>query len=424
MTVRSYFELLRRSWRVLSGCLFASLLVATVAFICAPREYESRTTFYVSSPSSANAGAGAVYSVSKLPSLAALASSDFMATQVTSTTGVNLTRQQISQRISATTNVARVHVIVAVRDTDRQRAELISSAIAREFDHVVNKVENTEKLQHLRVTMTSGPTAPTQVAPKLRMFLLSGIGVGFAVGLLWTWGIALLDKKVRSASDLSRASQLPLLAEAEHFDAHPERLLVDAPRSTAADTIRLIRAQVASPGDNGTKVVAVSSAASGDGKSTLATSLALAWAESGERVVLVDADLRKRGLAPLLGLQESPGVSDLLAASQEVQVQHWEGIDVVPAGSPLEQPGSYLSGAGFTALLAKLTMAYQRVVLDTAPILPLPDALDCVTRSDRVVLVARVNLSELDDIERAVQLLSAVDVPVVGAVLVADRSPQ
>jgi polysaccharide biosynthesis transport protein len=180
------------------------------------------------------------------------------------------------------------------------------------------------------------------------------------------------------------------------------------------------------PIDSRPRVLLVTSALPGDGKTTVTTNLALALAHAGRRVLLIDADLRGGRIAAALALGVAPGLSEVLSGS--VQAAHAaqifrrlaEGagvLHVITAGGPTTAPARLLASTRSAELISWARENYDIVLLDTPPVTSIADATVLAPLSDGVMLVARSGTTVRDAIEFAVEQLHIVRAPVLGGVL-------
>jgi capsular exopolysaccharide synthesis family protein len=175
----------------------------------------------------------------------------------------------------------------------------------------------------------------------------------------------------------------------------------------------------------------VVSAAPAEGKTTIAKNLAATAADMGTRCLLVDADLRKPVVSDLLGLERSVGLSGVLVeadtvedAVRQVKVEglpvpgaadRW--LDVLPAGEVPPNPTELLESRAMGLLLASARDQYDLVVIDTAPLGIVPDAIPLIGAADGVVVVSRVGVSSRDSAEHLRDRLMSLNAPVLGIVI-------
>jgi capsular exopolysaccharide synthesis family protein len=169
------------------------------------------------------------------------------------------------------------------------------------------------------------------------------------------------------------------------------------------------------------RCVIVTSAILGEGKTTLASQLAVRCSNAGATTLLIDADLRRPSLGRLLNVTDGPGLSDVLRgdATLEEALVHLPqiGCTLLPAGQPDTNPARLLLGRKLGPMIEQLRVSYEVVIIDTPPVLPVPDALTLGRFADGAVLATRFDASRMRLVERAHSLLLSTGIPVLGAVL-------
>jgi capsular exopolysaccharide synthesis family protein len=225
---------------------------------------------------------------------------------------------------------------------------------------------------------------------------------------------------------------LPLLGTLPVFQT-PGRPLLAGPGSADADCagvfadcVDAARARLVYAGrERGVRVVLVTSAVGGEGKTTLATNLAVSLARTGRKTVLLDGDMRRPAVHNYFGLLMGFGFSELLRGQARLgdalQPSGVEDLWVITAGQGDESSSRALARAAWSSLLTQLREQFEFVVIDSAPVLPLVDSLLLAQQSDAVILSARRLVSRMTSVEAARQRLQEVGVPVLGVVLTAAR---
>jgi protein-tyrosine kinase len=194
-----------------------------------------------------------------------------------------------------------------------------------------------------------------------------------------------------------------------------------APQSLAAEQYRSLRTRI-KRAENGRNVrtIVVTSPNKGDGKSLTASNLAVTMAqEFQQRVLLVDADLRRPAIHKLFGFQEGPGLADVLMGAAELNQVLIEVPDyhftLLPAGSLPSHPAELLGSAAMRRVLDTLRTRFDRVLIDMPPVAPLADLHIVAPMADGVLMIVRAGVTPKPAIERA---LSGLDVSkVLGLVL-------
>lgn len=201
----------------------------------------------------------------------------------------------------------------------------------------------------------------------------------------------------------------------------PRLVAALAPQAEAAERYRLLRTRIKRAEQGRTiRSILVTSPSKGDGKSLNAANLALTMAqEFHQRVLLVDADLRRPAIARLFGLSESPGLTEVLlgVADLEGSLVHLPDLrlTILPAGTPSAQPGELLGSSAMRRTLDALRGRFDRILIDMPPVAPVADVHVLSPLTDAVLMIVRAGSTPKPAIERA---LSGLDISkVLGLVL-------
>jgi capsular exopolysaccharide synthesis family protein len=254
--------------------------------------------------------------------------------------------------------------------------------------------------------------------------MMGGLFCPAALLILWD----LRTRRINSANDLSEGLQLQVIGSVPLIPAKViRRLGSPSPRHRAwhlrlTESVDGIAARLLHKADvEQCRVIMVSSATSGEGKTTLATQLALSLARTGRQVVLVDFDLRRPSFDEVFGVPLSPGVSEALRKesdiAESVHPNVGDNLAVVTAGRWNRQALAALSNGGVAAMFKQLRESFEFVVVDTSPILPIADARFVSKFVDTVVLSVFRDVSEASKIQAACDILSAFGVRSVEAVI-------
>jgi capsular exopolysaccharide synthesis family protein len=282
------------------------------------------------------------------------------------------------------------------------------------------------------------PSTPTSPKP-LRDTTAAAV-IGFLLGLGLAYGRSLLDRRLRDPSEVEEVFGYPVLGRlrGEVFghtgslkDAQTPKLGPLEPID--GESFRMLRENVRYLAvDRDLRTIVVTSAVPEEGKSTVAACLAMANAAAGNRTLLVECDLRRRVLAGRFGIAEAPGLSDYLAGrnapSDILQLVPVPGADTangsgppslvcITAGSPPPRPADVLSSERFAGFLEKVGSAYDRVIIDCPPLLPVADTLEIVPHIDCVLMCVRLNRTTRDQAQAAHAALERLPGRPVGLVL-------
>lgn len=207
------------------------------------------------------------------------------------------------------------------------------------------------------------------------------------------------------------------IVEAETYEPAiaPKVVTLSQPNHPAAEQYRVLRYRLECLAKAGIKALAFTSAQSGEGKTTTAVNAALALGKGGRnRVVLVDADLRRPGVHSMLGLRANKGLTDVVAGRASIDDCLWRfGADelyVLPAGTPPDDLSATLYDPRMGDLMAALKQRFDFVVVDTPPVLPLADVPTLSRDLDGVVMVVRANHSPKELVNAAIDALYGVTV--------------
>jgi polysaccharide biosynthesis transport protein len=292
------------------------------------------------------------------------------------------------------------------------------------------------------------PNVPVLPRPSLNLAL--GAAVGLLIGLALALGRELLDRSVRDAEDAEREFGLPSIGSlpdvgsraglaALYYGGYsrpedakqersaeseivPELLVHHYPKSAAAEAARALRTNLllASP-DRPYKTLLVTSPNPAEGKTMVAASIALAMSQAGQRVCLVDCDLRRPRIHNIFGRPIDPGVTVAMldlsrlddALSETVAPNLW----VLPSGPTPPNPADLMHSEAFGRLLAALESRFDRVVIDSPPVCVVTDSVILSARVDATLLVVRSQRTRRDSARRALRALSDVGGNVSGFIM-------
>ena len=170
------------------------------------------------------------------------------------------------------------------------------------------------------------------------------------------------------------------------------------------------------------RCVLITSAVGGEGKTTLAAQLAARCGNAGMSTLLIDSDFRRASLCKLLDVPpEGPGLSDVLkdeATIDEVAIPVQGGtFYLLPAGTPIQDTSRLLQSPKFGQLMSQLRQHYDLIIIDSPPVLPVPDALILGRWADGAVIAARYDISRFPQVERARRQLDNAGIAVLGTVI-------
>jgi succinoglycan biosynthesis transport protein ExoP len=318
---------------------------------------------------------------------------------------------------------ARRDDLTASLSTRLDPLEVQRSAYQRQLEDIEVSAGLAQTSGSRLLTAAKAPTTP--VSPKPVQNALLALIVGGILGVVVAFVRDSLDERIRDASDLERAAPgLPVLtAVPEVRETQTSHVSVrDDSMSAAAEAYRSLRTSVKFASlDNPTRIIQVTSAVPGEGKTTTAANLAEAFAQGGERVALVGCDLRRPAVHHRFGSEVSPGLTNVLLGDESlayaVNPIH-DGLYLLPAGSLPPNPSELLSSSRTEAVIHSLAEEFDVVILDCTPILPVTDALAMSRIVDSTLLVVDIRTTKRKVVHQAIERLTQVSAPITGLVLI------
>ncbi|MGH9124820.1 MAG: polysaccharide biosynthesis tyrosine autokinase [Acidimicrobiales bacterium] len=271
------------------------------------------------------------------------------------------------------------------------------------------------------------PSTPTKPHPKRTA------AEGLAVGIVLAFGLAFLvdylDNRVRGQDDLVHVTGgLPVLGLIPPTpgwrDGRVARVIsVEDPAAEVSEAYRRLRTSIQFLAlDRSLKTIQVTSPWKSEGKTTTVVNLAVTLARSGQRVIVVDCDLRRPRIAEFFHLSSRVGFTSVLLGdaplSRALQpVEGVEGLRVLPAGVAPPNPSELLSGKRTREILERLAADADCLLIDSPPVLPVSDAAVIAGLVDGVLVVVNDNSTKRKQLQRAMELLTQVGSTVAGLVL-------
>jgi len=309
----------------------------------------------------------------------------------------------------------------ALPETERKIAEIAREVRAnlKIFDFLVEK-EREAQLARASTLATvrridEAFKPGRRESPKLFVQALLGLMVGVFVAVLFCFFLGYLDRSIRSPQLLVEQTGLPLYAAIPSFRSVRGRslrglkgMLVtrDRPASMLAEAYRTLLTNLRFASlDAPVRTLAITSALPSEGKTVTLTNLAVAAASLGDRVIIIDADLRRPATHKHFGVERSPGLSELLSGGiglgECMRDTDVENLWTIPAGKSVSNPGSLLHSEGFDMLLEQLRNSYDWVFVDMPPILAVADPSAFIPKLDAVLLAVRYGARSLEAVRDA-----------------------
>ena len=382
---RLFGAVLNRLWLVVLVSVLCAVTVFLGAFFLIAPEYQSTATFYASNQglSAQNSPSPGDISASRELVQTYIVVLDTRETllEVIDHAGVDRTERELRKMIEAEAVDGTEIFQVVVTGTDPQEAERIADAIAHVLPKRISAI-----VEGASVKVVDGAVAASRPSsPGYFKCAALGFVLGFAASVAVIVLRELLDTSIRAQEDIAQVCSYPVLAAIPEVDA--------------SEAYKLLRTKLQySFADNeACRIIGISSAMTGEGKSLTAVNLAYALSQLDKRVLLMDCDMRCSSLESRLPIAGNPGLSDFLSGQTHpeglIQPCGMKGCEkafhVIAAGQNPPNPVELLSSDRMTKLLGKLRGVYDYVILDLPPVGEVSDALAVSKATDGILLVVR-----------------------------------
>jgi Mrp family chromosome partitioning ATPase/capsular polysaccharide biosynthesis protein len=468
--------LVARRWLILAALVLAT--AATYAYYeRQPKVYEAATKLYVAQEANPVVGATAGFSDDRtVENQATLLTSVDVASTVAKRIGYRGAPAALAGSVSAVPSSGSDFITISARAATPQRAAAVANGFAQAFidlrsarrrgqidkaiaelDRQLRRIPSTaatsseradvsSNIRQLEVARSSAPGNATQIdlagppatpiAPRPVRNAVFAFALALIGSVFLAYFLERFDPRLRKVDEAAFIYRRPVLTSVVHDnDIEYFASGVPAVSPTSREAFRQLRVNLHLAGlERPLRTILVTSASTGEGKSTVVRNLALTLHEAGRRVALVDADLRKPTLEGLLGAAPDGGMTDVLAGDRqlrdvlvEVQVESRgvaalgrmspahpshggapDSLAILPAGPQPANPPAVLESPATAALLREVAELHDVVIIDTPPLLEVSDAIPLLGQVDAVVLVARAGVTERRSARRAMEIISRV----------------
>lgn len=429
MELREVLKLLRAAWwMVLTGLVMGAAAGLSYSLLQTPVYSSSTQLFVANTEASATPDAlpGGQFSLQRVASYAQLINGPDMAARVVGRLNLEMSPEEVSQKITATPITDTVLIDVTVTDSSPQRAQRIAEAAGAEFAAYAWDLERAGSSGVAPVKVKVTKLADLPVSPSSPQTHLN-VGIGLLVGAVAAGALVItrarLDHSVKEPDDASHLANAPVIGVLPRDDVLRNQHALDftSDDPSVRQYRRLQRSLQFLDGREAPGVIMVSSAATSQGKTTLVVNLALALRDAGRKVTVVEADLRRPKTTRYLGLTGDVGLTNILAGAadpEEAIRRHRDGLlSVIPAGPTPPNPEELLASSHMASLLERLRAQNDCVLVDAPPILEATELSILAGYTDGVLLSARYGRTRREELQQAAELVDRVGAKILGVVL-------
>ncbi|MDR6505104.1 polysaccharide biosynthesis tyrosine autokinase [Arthrobacter oryzae] len=430
MDLRDYLRIFRQNWILIVAVTLMALLITGVASVASKPTYTADTQLFVAIQNSGSVQElqqGNTFSQARVQSYVKTVGSPIVLQPAIDALGLPLSANELASRVTTSTDINTVLINISVTDSSPVQAAAIAQAVS---DSLINAVDTLEKpktggTSPVSLSIIKPAVAPEEPsAPNTRMNLLLGLVIGLALGVATAVLKTILDNRIRGEMDLRHVTNAPLLGGISFDqDAVKKPLLTQSEsQSPRAESFRQLRTNLQFANVSGrAKTVLMTSSLPGEGKSTTATNLAIALAQAGQSVCLIDADLRRPMVNEYLGLDRNAGLTTALVGESDVDdlLQPWgdDNLFVLTSGQIPPNPSELLGSVEMKDLIVQLEHTFDHVVIDAPPLLPVTDAAVLSQHVGGVVVVVGSQKLRQNDLQKALNALDMVGSNILGIVL-------
>jgi succinoglycan biosynthesis transport protein ExoP len=438
LELKQYWNLVLKNLTTVLVLSFLGGSLGLMVSFASPKIYKAESQIFISTPTPAvDIGAmqqGSSFSQQRVISYSRVISGPATLVPVIEKLGLKMSATELAGKISSSAPIGTVLINITVSDVSPIRTAAIANAVAVQFGETIKSLELPQfgDSAGVKATMVRAAEVPQSPAsPNKKLNLLTGILFGFVIACLIGVVRQIFDSSVKNANHLSGHQ---LLSTVFYDPDAAENPLVTSigTYSLRAEAFRHLRTSLAVPfSQNNCQVLAVTSAFPGEGKTTTSINLAISFAQTGLKVALVEADLRRPtfkkyfndndksqiGLTELLSLIEKGKTPRNFQKYFKTFGGDQDCFEWLGSGALTSNPSEKLGSSAMSVLIDGLRREYDIVIIDTPPALPVTDAAVVSITVDGVLVVAKAGVTRQSHLSGVFEILENLNSKIFGVVL-------
>ncbi|WP_081318183.1 polysaccharide biosynthesis tyrosine autokinase [Microbacterium testaceum] len=429
MQLSDHLRILRKNWLAMVLLIFLGFSAMAGYSLTRTPIYESSSTVFVSTQAGSTAAElqqGSSFAQARINTYVGLATTPVILNPVISDLGLATTPELLAKQVTASAALNSTLITVTVSNPSAVQAAEVANAVASSLSTVVPQLEpeandGSSPVRLTRVRDAQPALQPS--SPNIPVNLLGGTLAGLIVGVIFAVVRSGLDNRVRTPREAEQITKAPGIGAIAYDAKAKERpLIVHAdPLSPRAESFRALRTNLQFLDMGGRSSFVVTSSIPSEGKSTTTINLAIALADAGKRVALLDTDLRKPKVAEYLSIEGGAGLTDVLIGRAKVNevMLPWGGrsLYVLPAGKIPPNPSELLGSRQMGVLLEMLERDFDVVLCDAPPLLPVTDAAILARATSGALMVISAGRTTRHQLALATEALNTVGAKLAGFVM-------
>lgn len=430
MELREYLRLIRRNWPIFVGVTLVFLVGAFVATQLQPPQFTSVSKALISTRSAGtltDLNLGSTFAQQAARTYADIARTPYVLDPVIADLRLKESAADLAEAVEVTVPENESVLEITVTARTPRLAAAIANGVTDQLGRAVVRLTPVASSKTLGIIVTQVQPAvpdPDSRSPRLWVYLAVAAAVGLVVAFLIALVRRALDTKVRSVQDAQAAARRPPLGGVP-FDSRARKspiVLAEGSDGSRGDAYRSLRTNLRFlDADQSYRVLVVTSSVRNEGKTTSCVNLGVAMAQTGRRVLIIDADLRDSRVAEYCLVDGSIGLTDVLVGDAELSrvIQRWGKLplSVLPAGRRPPSSSELLDSRRFAEVLAEAQSQYDVVLIDSPPVLSAADAAIVSRLASGAILVCAARRVRRFEVAAAVAAFEQANARILGVLV-------